>query len=173
MLISGVDIYRPEVIDIVNWGGNAKVLTLEQGQYWRLVTSVFVHVGIAHILMNSIGFLFAAALLEHNLGRQLFLFVYISTGILASLTSALWNDNMVSAGASGAIFGLYGFILAKLLSANEQQRKMNDGLIVTIFIYVLYNLIMGLTGNIDNAAHIGGLLSGIVMGVLLKNKGRL
>lgn len=173
MLVSGVDIYRPEVIDIVNWGGNAKVLTLEQGQYWRLLTSVFVHVGITHILMNSIGFLFAAALLEHNLGRQLFVFVYISTGILASLTSALWNENMVSAGASGAIFGLYGFILAKLLSANEQQRKMNDGLIITIFIYVLYNLIMGLTGNIDNAAHIGGLLSGIIMGVLLKNKGRL
>jgi len=173
MLITGVDIYRPEVIDIVNWGGNAKNLTLEQGQYWRLLTSIFVHIGITHILMNSLGFLFAAALLEHNLGRKFFLFVYLSTGILASITSALWNERMVSAGASGAIFGLYGFLLAKLISANEQQRKMNEGLIATILIYVLYNLIMGLTGNIDNAAHIGGLIAGIVLGVALKNRGRL
>lgn len=173
MLVAGVDIYRPEVVDIVNWGGNAKTLTLGQGQYWRLLTSIFVHIGIAHILMNSLGFLFAAALLEHNLGRKLFAFVYLSTGLLASLTSALWNERMVSAGASGAIFGLYGFLLAKLISANEQQRKMNEGLIATIFIYVLYNLIMGLTGNIDNAAHIGGLIAGIVLGVLLKNKGML
>lgn len=173
MLVAGVDIYSPEVLDIVNWGGNAKTLTLGQGQYWRLLTSIFVHIGIAHILMNSLGFLFAAALLERNLGRKLFVFVYLSTGLLASLTSALWNERMVSAGASGAIFGLYGFLLANLIFANEQQRNMNKGLIATIFIYVLYNLMMGLTGNIDNAAHIGGLIAGIVLGVLLNNKGRL
>ena len=169
MLIVGVDIYRPEVIDIINWGGNAKALTIEKAQYWRLLSNIFVHIGIAHILMNSLGFLFAAAMLEHNLGRKLFVFVYLSTGLLASLTSALWNESVVSAGASGAIFGLYGFLLAKL-SNNKQQRKINEGLIATILIYVFYNIIMGLTGKIDNAAHIGGFISGIVLGTFLKTK---
>ena len=173
MIIAGVDIHNPEVIDIANWGGNVKVLTLNQGQYWRLLTNVFVHIGIPHLLMNSIGFLFAAVFLENKLGRRFFLTLYLITGVLASLTSALWNTNVVSAGASGAIFGLYGFLLISLVSGREQERKLNESLIATIFIYVIYNLIMGLASNIDNAAHIGGLLAGIIIGILHKLKIRL
>lgn len=168
MLIAGVDIYRPEVMDIINWGGNIKALTVDQGQYWRLVTSVFVHIGIPHLLMNALGFLFVAVLLEHILGRIRFGLIYLTTGLVASLVSVFWNTAMVSAGASGAIFGLYGFLLMHLVLRREGRKKMNGGLIATISIYIIYNLIMGLTGNIDNAAHIGGLISGMILGTLFR-----
>lgn len=155
MLISGVSIYKPQVIDIVNWGGNVKALTIEQGEYWRLLTNVFVHIGIIHLLMNAIGFVFVSVFVEHILGRKWFMFLYLLTGLCASLTSVWWHNNIVSAGASGAIFGLYGFFLALLVFVNKKDREVNRGMIITILIFVGYNLVMGLTGNIDNAAHIG------------------
>ena len=87
--------------------------------------------------------------------------------MLASVTSTFWNDNIVSAGASGAIFGLYGYFLAKLLSADKKERKAYEGLIIAIVIYIVYNLLMGLAGQIDNAAHVGGLASGLIFGIIM------
>lgn len=167
MLIGGVSIYKPLVIDIVNWGGNIRELTIEQGEYWRLLTNVFVHAGIIHLLMNAIGFIFVSAFVEHILGKRRFLLFYLFTGLCASLTSVWWHDNIVSAGASGAIFGLYGFFLALLVLVNKKDREVNSGMITTILLYIGYNLVMGLTGNIDNAAHIGGLISGFLSGAVL------
>ncbi|MBN8832735.1 MAG: hypothetical protein BGP01_05970 [Paludibacter sp. 47-17] len=167
MLISGVNIYKPLVIDIVNWGGNVRALTVNQGEYWRLLTNVFVHVGIIHLLMNAIGFIFVSAFVEQILGKRWFLFLYVFTGLWASLTSVWWHDNVVSAGASGAIFGLYGFFLALLVLVKKKDREVNSGMIASVLIFVGYNLIMGLAGNIDNAAHIGGLISGFISGSVL------
>lgn len=167
MIISGVKVYKPEVIDIVNWGGNVRILTIDNFQYWRLITNCFVHIGVVHIFMNCIGFIFAAIFVEGILGRILFSLLYLFCGIIASLTSVFWHDNIVSAGASGAIFGLYGFLLTTLIFAKKEDRKMNSGLIISILIYIGYNLLYGLTGGVDNAAHVGGLVSGFAVGTIM------
>jgi rhomboid protease GluP len=70
MLIAGVGIYKPNVIDIVKWGGNIRALTIDQSEYWRLLTNVFVHIGILHLLMNVIGFIFVSAFVEKILGKR-------------------------------------------------------------------------------------------------------
>ncbi|HMU45402.1 MAG TPA: rhomboid family intramembrane serine protease [Chitinophagaceae bacterium] len=167
MLLNNVSIYKPLAIDIVRWGGNVRILTIDHKEYWRLLTNVFVHIGIIHLLMNGVGFILVSVFLEKKLGRAWFLSMYLLTGICASLTSAYWHINTVSAGASGAIFGLYGLYLAILVFVNKNKRELNVGMITTILIFVGYNLLMGITGGIDNAAHIGGLLSGFVAGVIM------
>jgi rhomboid protease GluP len=167
MLLSGVSIYKPLVIDIINWGGNSRVLTLEYGEYWRLLTNVFVHIGIMHLLMNAIGFIFVSVFIEQILGKKWFVFLYLLTGLCASLTSIWWHANVVSAGASGAIFGLYGFFLALLVLVNKKDRAVNGGMITTVLLFVGYNLVVGLTGNIDNAAHIGGFITGFISGAVM------
>ena len=108
MLLSGVKIYKPLVISLVHWGGNQWYPAIVEHEYWRLVTNLFVHAGIVHLLFNMLSFLFIAVFLERVLGRLGFALLYIVTGITASLTSVLWHSNdIVSVGASGAIFGLY------------------------------------------------------------------
>ncbi|MFN8291193.1 MAG: rhomboid family intramembrane serine protease [Chitinophagaceae bacterium] len=171
MLISGVSIYDPKPTDIVHWGGNVRMLTIGQGEYWRLLTNFFVHIGIIHLLMNAIGFIFVSIFLEQKLGRAWFLLLYILSGICAGLTSIWWHNNVVSAGASGAIFGLYGYLLASLLFVSRQEREANSGIIGSVLLFVGYNLVMGLKGNIDNAAHIVGLLTGFFTGIILTLSG--
>ncbi|MGE7776842.1 rhomboid family intramembrane serine protease [Chitinophaga sp. NPDC101104] len=173
MLLGGVSIHAPQGIDIVNWGGNYGPLTIGEGQYWRMFTCNFVHIGIVHLLMNLIGFVLVAYFLESVLGWKLFLFTYIFTGLLSSVASLWWHSDVVSAGASGAIFGMYGMLLMLLLTANKRTRTAFSGLTKTTLLFVGYNLLMGIAGSTDNAAHIGGLLSGFLLGGILLMTGIL
>jgi len=111
--------------------------------------------------MNAIGFCLVAMFLELAIGKISFVILYAVTGICSSITSIWWHSNGVSAGASGAIFGLYGFARATLIIASKKDRSMNSQ---HALIFVMYDLIMGLSGNVDNAAHISGLVSGFIIG---------
>jgi rhomboid protease GluP len=102
-------------------------------------------------------------LLEPRLGTTRFVGAYILTGIAASITSLWWHDLTISAGASGAIFGMYGVFLA-MLTTNLIEKSARKALLTSIGVFVLYNLVNGLKGGIDNAAHIGGLASGLIVG---------
>jgi len=162
MVISGVNIMLPDTGSLIEWGANFKVLTLN-GQWWRLFTNCFLHIGIIHLVMNMYALLYIGALLEPILGKTRFITAYLLAGILASLNSLWWHDLGVSAGASGAIFGMYGVFLA-LLSTDLIEKEARKTLLTSISIFVGFNLLNGLKGGIDNAAHIGGLLSGAVIG---------
>lgn len=164
MLISGVHILMPENQDLLNWGANFRPLTLE-GQWWRLFTACFVHIGILHLLLNMFALLYIGLLLEPYLGRTRFLAAYLISGIAASIASLWWHDLNISAGASGAIFGLYGVFLA-LLTTNFLDKSVKKALLTSIVVFVVYNILNGMKPNsgIDNAAHIGGLLSGLIIG---------
>ena len=107
--------------------------------------------------------LYIGLLLEPYLGKTRFISAYILTGIVASVASLWWHDFTVSAGASGAIFGMYGIFLA-MLTTNLIEKTARQSLLASIAVFVGFNLINGLKGGIDNAAHIGGLLSGMVIG---------
>jgi len=165
MVFAGLGFLSFSTDDLINWGANYKPLTTDN-EWWRLFTCTFLHGGIMHLFANMYGLLFVGIFLEPRIGRIKFAVIYILTGILASASSLWWHDSTVSVGASGAIFGLYGLFLALMLT-KVYPKEFSKALLLGILIFVGFNLIMGLTGGIDNAAHIGGLLSGFIIGVIL------
>jgi rhomboid protease GluP len=162
MIISGVSILSPDNESLLNWGANFRPLILE-GEWWRLISNFFLHIGILHLLFNMYALIYIGLLLEPRLGRAKFLTAYFATGVAASLTSLFWHVNTISAGASGAIFGMYGVFLA-LLTTNYIEKATRKALLASIAIFVGYNLMNGVKGGVDNAAHVGGLLSGLLIG---------
>lgn len=153
---------------LIEWGANFGPL-VSDGQWWRLLTSTFLHGGLMHILANMYGLIFVGIFLEPILGRGRYAVVYLVTGVLASLTSIWWHEATVSVGASGAIFGLYGFFLASLL-LRVFPPDFGKSFLLSTLLFVGFNLLMGFTGGIDNAAHIGGLLSGFIIGIVLSRQ---
>jgi len=147
---------------LVELGANFGPLTLD-GQWWRLLTSVFLHGGLLHLVFNAIVLANIGIFLEPLLGRVSFIIVYLLTGLLASTASLVFNDNVVSVGASGAIFGMYGFFLA-LLTTNLFKPDFRSMFLKNTLGFVGLNIAIGFFGPIDNAAHIGGLVSGFVLG---------
>jgi rhomboid protease GluP len=159
---------------LLRLGADQPQAVLAHGQYWRLLSSMFLHGGWAHVLLNSWALYQIGALFELWLGAGRLLGTYFATGIAASLTSVLWNwrtggnPEQLSVGASGAIFGLIGALIAFLARRrgrlNPAARSILSQLLfwAGINIFLLSNL-----GMIDNAAHIGGLVAGLGIGLLL------
>jgi rhomboid protease GluP len=167
MVISGVNFMLPDNESLIKWGANFRPVTLE-GEWWRLITNCFLHIGIFHLLMNMYALLYIGLLLEPHLGKTRFTTAYLLTGITASISSLWWHNLTISAGASGAIFGMYGVFLA-MLSTNLIEKSARKALLISIAVFVGYNILNGLKPNsgIDNAAHIGGLIGGLVIGYTL------
>ena len=130
---------------------------VKEGQYYRLVTSMFLHGGIIHLLSNMYALYMVGKELENFLGKPKFIFIYFFSGIMGSLLSCISPYN--SLGASGAIFGLFG----ALLYFGYHYRLYFGSVILKEIIPVIgVNLIIGLTiPEINNTAHIGGLIGGI------------
>jgi rhomboid protease GluP len=162
MVMFGVNILLPDNESLLLLGANYQPVTLD-GQWWRLLSSCFLHIGIFHLLMNMYALVYIGLMLEPYIGRLRFLSAYILTGIAGSTVSLYWNDPIISAGASGAIFGMYGVFIA-LLTTNLIEKSAKKSLLISILFFVGYNIFYGLKGGIDNAAHIGGLITGLLIG---------
>lgn len=164
MFFFGLGFLNFKGTDLLNLGANFRPLVLK-GEVWRLFTSIFLHGGFMHLFMNMTALFFAGLFLEPLLGKWRLLLLYLITGISASLASFMWYDAIVSVGASGAIFGLYGYFIAVIIYKSFPY-QLHSGFLYSLLAYIGINLVMGLMGGIDNAAHIGGLLSGFCYGVL-------
>ena len=127
---------------------------------------MFIHAGFMHIVLNIFGLVLGSIFIEPIFGRIKFLAIYLLSGICASITSIWWHENTVSIGASGAIFGIYGALLGLLLT-NAMSSESKKEILHMLGIYVGISLIAGLAGGIDNAAHIGGLISGAMLGLII------
>jgi rhomboid protease GluP len=166
MILSGVSFLSPERYELINWGASNRFMTTH-GEWWRLLTSMFVHGGIMHLALNLYGFALAAIFVEPLLGRKKYLLIYIFSGLCGSLASLLWHySGVISTGASGGIFGLYGAMLTLLLT-NIIPKHKKKLIFALVSIYIGLNLLLGMTGGIDNAVHIGGLLGGAMAGMAL------
>lgn len=167
MGLTGVSWTEPSITDAVKWGADFGPLTLS-GQWWRLFTSTFVHFGIIHIGFNMYCFWDLGRGLEYFMGRRAFVVAYLVSGLGASLVSVGWNPWRVSAGASGAIFGVAGAFFAYLaFKKTPYGGVFLKQRIKSLAIFIAYNLFRGLAGGVDNSAHMGGLVFGFVLGALI------
>ena len=168
MAASGVSPMEPTVDGLIHWGANFGPLTTG-GQWWRLLTSMFVHIGLFHIGMNMFVLWDIGRFMERLLGRGGFLVMYLFAGLAGSLASLAWNPFVVSAGASGAIFGLYGGLFAYLARFRHAIPAQSlAGLQKGAVTFIGYNVVYGfLIQGIDISAHIGGLAGGFAIGLLL------
>lgn len=162
MALTGVNILQPAGDALIRWGANYTPLTLG-GQPWRLLTNCFLHIGIIHLLFNMYALMQIGIVIESVLGSRQFTVVYLTAGLLGSVASLWWHDVVLGAGASGAIFGLYGVFFA-LLTTNWLDAETRRSLLRSVLVFMGYNLMIGLQAGIDNAAHIGGLLAGVLSG---------
>lgn len=165
MVVSGVSFIAPSAEDVFKWGGNFHPYTTG-GEYWRLITYIFIHIGVVHVFFNAYALLSIGIYLEPIIGRWKIILCFLLTGVLAGTFSMWWDNMRISAGSSGAIFGLYGVFIA-LMVAGVVDKKVKIFLLSSIGFFVGINLLYGLKEGIDNAAHIGGLISGVFLGFLM------
>jgi rhomboid protease GluP len=165
MVISGVSPTEPTNDALIKWGANFRPLTLD-GQAWRLFTSMFLHIGIFHIFINMYSLYSLGIMLEKFIGKWRFIGLYLFTGLCGSVLSIWWNPETVSAGASGAIFGLFGVFVA-IVTTNIIEPTIRKQLLRNIGITLLLNAGISFWANVDTSAHLGGFLSGLIGGYLI------
>ena len=168
MLLSGVSPMSPTGRDLIAWGANVGPLTLG-GDWWRLLTSVFLHIGIIHLGFNMWCLWSLGELAERLYGHVTFACIYLLCGIGGSLASVWWHSSpILSAGASGAIFGIAGAVIASIKLGEFSSGVMAQGVMRSLMAFVGYNVVFGMiTGFTDNACHLGGLATGLVLGGLI------
>jgi rhomboid protease GluP len=144
-------------------------LFIVNGEYWRLVTPVFIHAGFAHMLFNSFSLVLFGPALEQLMGRTKFILLYLTTGIAANIaTLALEPLTYTHVGSSGAIFGLFGFYIAIIVFRKAMLSRENSQTIMTIAIIGV--VMTFVQSNINITAHIFGLIAGFLIGAAIFNK---
>ena len=161
-LLRGAGFGGPDPEQMIALGGGVGALTCH-GQAWRLVTEMFLHYGVVHIGMNMVC-LWQIAIVERMVGRAGFVALYFASGLVGGLASVVVHPDAVSAGASGAVFGMFGAFTAILLVRRDRldpaawKRTMRS-----LGSFFLLNLVLGLAlSGVDVSAHIGGLAAGFV-----------
>lgn len=168
MAMARVSLTEPTTQQLLPWGANAGPLTLS-GQWWRLVTYMFVHGGILHIAFNMWCLWDLGALCESLYGRWTYIALYLISGIAGGLASVAWHPYGLSVGASGAIFGLAGALIASFkLGEFSLPGAAISRVLRSLLVFVAFNLVWGFMSTLtDNAAHLGGLLAGGLIGALV------
>ncbi len=167
MIVNGVSLIDPSKEQLSAWGAYIKPnVTIEQ--WWRLITCAFVHTGIIHLMLNVWCLWDVGRIVERLFGNVIFFIIYILCALGGSLASVILSPTVFSAGASGAIFGLFGALGSYALC----HKKIIPGriyrkLIISTIAFVAYNLVYGfVTQSVNNASNIGGLVIGFVLGAL-------
>jgi membrane associated rhomboid family serine protease/Flp pilus assembly protein TadD len=152
----------------LHFGANYGPLTLT-GQWWRLLTYMFLHGNIMHIAMNMWALWSLGALCESLYGRWTYACIYLITGVAGGLASVAWNPGVWSVGASGALFGLTGALIASFsLGEFSLSGIPTKSLLSSLIFWGAFSLFLGgASSGIDNACHIGGLVSGLMLGALI------
>ncbi len=154
---------------LLKFGANYLPL-VKAGQIWRLLTCAFLHIGLIHLLVNMYSLFVIGSQVETFMGKWKFLVIYFISAISGSLLSLAWTSGGISAGASGAIFGLMGSLL---YFGYHYRLYLSDALRRQIIPLIILNLMMGLiTPGIDNAAHIGGLIGGYLVTMAIGVEGK-
>ncbi len=169
-------VLQPKLHDVfspyVSLGANFGIYTID-GEWWRLLSYQFLHLGPLHLLFNLWALAAVGPVAERLYGSLLYATFYLLTGVIAGLASMAWHPDLVSVGASGAIFGLFGAILgALLLRRNDLPAVLWRPLLRYAALFAFLSLISGMNNAmVDNAAHWGGLLAGAALSLVLNDHG--
>ena len=172
LLFAGMYIFgngSSDVNTLLYFGANLDVL-VKDGQFYRLFTCMFLHIGLLHLLCNMYSLYIIGKEIENLYGKIKYIIIYIGSGICGSLLSIAFTHNTVSAGASGAIFGLLGSLL---YFGYYYRAYLGNSIRKSILPVIGINLLIGfMSSGIDNAAHIGGLVGGILISMLVGVPGK-
>lgn len=169
-LASGLHFMSPDASQLFVWGANSASAVVHDQQYWRLLTAMFLHGGLLHLALNMLGLWDAGRELCRWFGNAQFLLIYFGAGLTGSALSLHFSaQQSVSVGASGAVFGVIGGLVAAAIQHRERLPKLTSRRLVTgQGVFVAYALFQGFgKQGIDNAAHVGGLLAGAAIAWLL------
>jgi rhomboid protease GluP len=166
MSLRGSDWLEPTGQDVLDYGANGGI-EVAQGEWWRLVTCMFLHSGALHLFFNMWSLRVLGPFVEQLFGHATFFVLYMLAGIGGSIASCLWNPLGLSVGASGAIFGLLGAIIAFFLTHRRSMpAEVFRSYMQRIAILLAINLYLGVAiPRIDNSAHVGGLVTGFLCGL--------
>ncbi|MDE7224382.1 MAG: rhomboid family intramembrane serine protease [Acetatifactor sp.] len=138
------------------------------GEYGRILWAMFLHADVNHLFSNMIILLFMGAMIEKAIGHVPYLAIYMMSGLIGNMLSLfgklMSNDLTASLGASGAIFGLDGLLLAMVLFSRKRVQNVTPMRVVLMICLSLYSGFSG--GNVDNLAHVGGLMAGFLIGMI-------
>ncbi|XP_059642545.1 RHOMBOID-like protein 2 [Cornus florida] len=135
-------------------------------QTWRLITCIWLHAGVIHLLANMLSLVFIGIRLEQQFGFVRVGLIYLLSGFGGSILSSLFIQRSISVGASGALFGLLGAMLSELLT-NWTIYTNKAAALFTLVVIIVINLAVGILPHVDNFAHIGGFMSGFLLGFIL------
>jgi rhomboid protease GluP len=171
-LAAGGSLSGPDPQQMIALGGNFGPLTCE-GEAWRLVTAMFLHYGVVHIAMNM-ACLYQIRIVERMVSRVEFLALYFAAGLVGGLASVAAHPLAVSAGASGAVFGMFGAFTAVMFVRRKRVDPSEWGRIMrSLGTFFALNLVLGLSmRSVDLSAHVGGLATGFVGGFALAKTAR-
>ncbi len=171
IFVGGVTVItNPPTNLLINFGASHSQLVFDYGEFWRLLTSNYLHIGFAHLLFNMWCLYSIGLELEDSVGSPFFLLTYTLSGIFGSLVSCLYysniGQNIVSAGASGAVFGIAGALLiVSIYFVKKFNKNQFNYDYSSLIFFIGFNIIYGFqVAGIDNGAHLGGLLCGLFMG---------
>ncbi len=168
MTLSGASPMGPTNRQLLQWGADAGPYTFG-GEPWRALTSAFVHIGIFHIFMNMWCLWNLGRMAEQIYDKGTYIGAYLLCGIGGSIASLAWQPMVVSAGASGAIFGIAGLLITTFWMGNLPiPREQTSAIMRSLLGFAGYNLLFGAAiPGISNSAHMGGLFTGLVLGGLM------
>ncbi|CAI5469881.1 unnamed protein product [Closterium sp. Yama58-4] len=159
-------LFGPTALTLQEMGALNSNLVTNYHQGWRLVTAMWLHGGVVHLVCNLLGIAFLLNRLEKEFGLWRPTAIYLLSGVFAAVFSCLFLDTQISVGASGALFGLVGACLSELL-INWKLYENRCSALMTLIILIVINLAIGLMPYIDNFAHIGGCIAGFFLGFAL------
>lgn len=153
-------------LSLARWGNTGLLTT--QGEWWRLLSAAFLHWNLLHIALNMWALWNAGRLVERLYGSVPYAGIYLASGVIGNLASTVWNPALTTAGASGAVFGVLGAMLACMLTDRGLPQVVVKAHRWSTLGFVLLNLLLGAFAvGVDNAAHVGGLVTGFTLGWLL------
>ncbi|KAI3468783.1 hypothetical protein Pfo_025446 [Paulownia fortunei] len=159
-------LFGPSSSTLDKLGGLEWNKIVHQNQAWRLITCIWLHAGVIHLLANMLSLVFIGIRLEQQFGFVRVGVIYLLSGIGGSILSSLFIQRSISVGASGALFGLLGAMLSELLT-NWTIYTNKVAALFTLVVIIAINLAVGILPHVDNFAHIGGFLSGFLLGFVL------
>lgn len=169
-LADGMSPMQPDTADLFRWGAGSASAVVRDGEFWRLITATVLHGGLMHLALNMYALWVAGTQVTRWFGNGQFLLIYWASALAGSALSLHFSaQQAVSVGASGAVFGVLGALLAGVWQHRERVPKaVVTQLLTSQGLFVAISLVQGFTRpGIDNAAHVGGLLAGAAMAWLL------